>query len=101
MRKRGVRKKLVGVVVSNRMDKTAVVLVDGLKKHAMYKKYITTRAKFVAHDPENRCQTGDRVRIQESRPMSKTKRWQVMEVIERAKERGPGGEEVLYTEQAE
>ena len=101
MRKRGVRKKLVGVVVSNRMDKTAVVLVNSLKKHAMYKKYITTRAKFVAHDPENRCQAGDRVRIQESRPLSKTKRWLVMEVIERAKERGPGGEAAVYTEQAE
>jgi small subunit ribosomal protein S17 len=101
MRKRGVRKKLVGEVVSNKMDKTAVVLVNRLTKHAMYKKYITTRAKFVAHDPENRCQAGDRVRIQESRPMSKTKRWQVIEVIERAKERGPGGEEAVHTEQAE
>ncbi|MBN1104963.1 MAG: 30S ribosomal protein S17 [Deltaproteobacteria bacterium] len=101
MRKRGVRKKLVGVVVSNRMDKTVVVLVNRMKKHSMYKKYITTRSKFVAHDPENRCQTGDKVRIQESRPISKTKRWQVMELIERAQDRGPGAEEVVYTEQAE
>lgn len=83
------------------MDKTAVVLVNRLKKHAMYKKYITTRAKFVAHDPQNSCQAGDRVRIQESRPISKTKRWQVIEIIERAKERGPGGEGAVHTEQAE
>lgn len=101
MSKRGVRKKLVGVVVSNSTDKTAVVLVNRLKKHAMYKKYITTRAKFVAHDPENRCQAGDRVRIQESRPISKTKRWLVMEVIERARERGLDGEGAVNTEQAE
>jgi len=101
MRKRGVRKKLVGVVVSNRMDKTVVVLVNRMKKHVMYKKYITTRAKFVAHDPENRCQAGDKVRIQESRPLSKTKRWQVMDLIERAQDRGPGGEEAVNTEQAE
>ena len=95
------RKRLIGLVASNSMDKTAVVIVNRLKKHAMYKKYITTGAKYVAHDPENRCQAGDRVRIQESRPISKTKRWQVMELIERAKERGPGGEEAVYTEQAE
>ena len=83
------------------MDKSVVVLVNRMKKHTMYKKYVTTRAKFVAHDPENRCQAGDRVRIQESRPLSKTKRWQVMDLIERAQDKGPGGEEAVYTEQAE
>jgi len=100
MKARGVRKKLVGVVVSDKMDKTAVVLVRGLKKHKMYRKYVTTRAKYVAHDPENSCQVGDKVRILECRPMSKTKRWQVMEVIERATGQEPLKNEEAQTEQA-
>lgn len=88
MKERGVRKKLVGVVISNSMEKTAVVLVNRLKKHKMYKKYVTTRAKYVAHDPQNICQVGDKVKILESRPFSKTKRWQVLEVTERSSEKG-------------
>jgi small subunit ribosomal protein S17 len=87
MKERGVRKKLVGVVISNSMDKTAVVLVNRAKKHKMYKKYVTTRAKYVAHDPQNICQVGDKVKILESRPISKTKRWQVLEVTERNSEK--------------
>jgi small subunit ribosomal protein S17 len=100
MKERGVRKKLTGVVVSDKMDKTAVVHVTSLKKHKMYRKYVTTRAKYVAHDPENSCHVGDKVRILECRPMSRSKRWQVIEIIERAKgQEPPRGEEVL-TEQA-
>ncbi len=99
MKARGVRKKLIGVVVSDKMDKTAVVLVRGLRKHKMYRKYVTTRAKYVVHDPQNSCQVGDKVRIQECRPMSKTKRWQVIEVIEKATGQEPLREEAL-TEQA-
>jgi len=87
MKGRGVRKRLVGVVISNSMDKTAVVLVNRVKKHKMYKKYVTTRAKYVAHDPQNICQVGDKVKILESRPISKTKRWQVLEVTERSGEK--------------
>ena len=82
MTQRGVRKKLVGVVVSNRMDKTAAVLVSRLKKHGTYKKYIRSQTRYMVHDPENRCMVGDRVRIIETRPISKKKRWQVLEVLE-------------------
>jgi len=81
MRKRGSRKKLVGTVVSNRMDKTALVLVERLTKHGKYKKFIRRHAKYSVHDPQNGCQIGDRVKIIETRPISKTKRWQVTEII--------------------
>lgn len=79
---RGVRKKMEGVVVGNKMDKTAVVLVSRLKKHRTYKKYLRSQTKYMAHDPQNRCQIGDKVEIIESRPISKNKRWQVIEIIE-------------------
>jgi len=79
---RGVRKKLIGVVVGSKMDKTAMVLVSQLKKHRTYGKYIKSQTKYMAHDPQNRCQLGDRVKIIETRPLSKRKRWQIMEVIE-------------------
>lgn len=84
MRERGVRKKLTGVVVGTKMDKTAVVLVKRLKKHNTYNKYIRRNTKYLAHDPNNICQAGDRVRITESRPISKFKRWQVVEIVEKA-----------------
>ncbi|RLB19583.1 MAG: 30S ribosomal protein S17 [Deltaproteobacteria bacterium] len=84
MRQRGVKKRLVGSVVSDKMDKTVVVLVERLTKHPTYKKYIRKRSKYMAHDPQNRCGIGDRVRIIESRPISKRKRWQVLEIIEKA-----------------
>lgn len=79
---RGVRKQLTGVVVETKMDKTAVVLVNRLKKHPTYKKYIRSRKKYMVHDPQNRCHTGDKVRIIESRPVSKRKRWQVLNILE-------------------
>jgi len=82
MTERGIRKKLTGVVIGNKVDKTAVVLVDRLKKHKSYLKYIRRHTKYLAHDPQNRCQIGDKVKIIESRPISKKKRWQVIEVIE-------------------
>ena len=81
MAERGQRKKLVGTVISNRMDKTAVVMVERLTKHATYKKYVRRRAKYMAHDPRNVCQIGDKVGIIESRPTSKRKRWQVDDII--------------------
>jgi len=80
---RGVRKKIIGVVVGNKMDKTAVVKVSRLKKHRTYKKYIRRQAKYMTHDPHDRCQVGDKVKIIESRPISKRKRWQVVEIIEK------------------
>ena len=85
MKGRGSRKKLVGVVVGHRMDKTTVVSVSRLKKHGTYQKYLTARKTYVAHDPKNLCQVGDKVRIIESRPISKTNRWQVQGVVEKGR----------------
>lgn len=93
MRERGVRKKLSGVVVGIAMQKTAVVLVNRLKKHKTYGKYIKQRSKYLVHDPQNRCQIGDKVRIIESRPISKRKRWQLVEIIEKAETVNLAGDE--------
>ena len=84
MVERGQRKRLVGTVISDRMNKTAVVLVERLTKHATYKKYVRRRAKYMAHDPSNICQIGDKVGIIESRPTSKRKRWQVADIIQKS-----------------
>lgn len=83
MTQRGVRKRLIGVVVGTGMDKTAAVLVSRLKKHRTYKKYVKSQTKYMAHDPKNRCLVGDRVKIIEMRPLSRRKRWQVIEILER------------------
>ena len=83
MKERGVRKKLSGVVIGTKMDKTAVVLVSSLKKHNTYNKYIRRHTKYLVHDPNNICRNGDTVRIVESRPISKLKRWQIIEIIEK------------------
>ena len=82
MMERGKRKNLTGVVVGNEMDKTAMVLVSRIKKHGTYGKYLRSQKKYMAHDPRNTCQIGDKVRIIEAKPISKRKRWQVIEVIE-------------------
>ena len=81
MTERGSRKSLAGTVVSNKMEKTALVLVERLTKHKIYGKYIRRHKKYMAHDPQNNCRIGDKVRIVESRPISKRKRWQVMEIL--------------------
>jgi small subunit ribosomal protein S17 len=78
------RKVLVGRVLSNRMDKTVVVRVERRKRHPLYGKVITMRKKHKAHDAENACQIGDLVRMVESRPLSREKRWVVTEILERA-----------------
>ncbi len=83
MKERGVRKKLSGVVVGTKMNKTAVVLVSSLKKHSTYNKYIRRHTKYLVHDPNSICKNGDSVRIIELRPISKLKRWQVIEIIEK------------------
>ena len=80
--KASTRKKRTGVVISNRMEKTVLVLVDRLKKHKKYKKYLRSQKKYMAHDPQNKCQIGDTVKIIETRPLSKRKRWQVLEKID-------------------
>jgi len=79
------RKTFVGRVKSNRMDKTIVVMVERLVKHPVYGKYIKRTTKLYAHDPENTCNIGDKVLVMSTRPLSKTKRWRLIEVIERAK----------------
>lgn len=84
MKKRGMRRQLVGTIVSNKMDKTVIVLVERLVKHPLYHKYIKRRAKFAAHDENNACQVGDKVLITGSRPLSKTKRWRVSEIVVKA-----------------
>jgi small subunit ribosomal protein S17 len=84
MSERGSRKTQVGVVVSDKMDKTVVVKVDRLVKHPVYNKYIKRSAKYKAHDMDNSCRIGDRVLIVETRPLSKDKRWKVRQVIEKS-----------------
>jgi small subunit ribosomal protein S17 len=79
----GRRKQREGVVVSNKMDKTAVVVVARLVRHGKYRKYLTQRVRYKAHDEQNRCRVGDRVRIIETRPLSRDKRWAVQAVLGR------------------
>jgi small subunit ribosomal protein S17 len=75
-----------GIVISDKMDKTAVVEVERLVMDPLYGKYLRRRSRFMAHDEKNECKIGDRVRIQESRPLSRHKRWVVKEILERASE---------------
>jgi len=77
------RQQKIGRVVSNKMDKTIVVLVETLKKHRIYKRTFKQTKRFQAHDEENTCQVGDIVRIEESRPLSKMKRWRLVEIVKR------------------
>jgi small subunit ribosomal protein S17 len=77
------RQQKIGRVVSNKMNKTIVVVVETLKKHRIYKRTYRQSKRFYAHDEENTCQIGDTVRIEESRPLSKTKRWMLVEIVKR------------------
>jgi small subunit ribosomal protein S17 len=81
--KTGRRQQKVGRVVSNKMDKTIVVVVESLKKHRIYKRTYKQTKRFHAHDEQNACQIGDLVRIEESRPLSKLKRWRLIEIVKR------------------
>ena len=83
--KRNLRKERIGEVVSNKMNKSIVVAVKTKMKHPMYGKFVNKTSKFYAHDEENTCGVGDTVRIMETRPLSKTKKWRLAEIIERAK----------------
>lgn len=82
---RNLRKERIGVVSSNKMDKTIVVNETYKTKHPLYGKFINRTKKYTAHDELNECNEGDKVRIMETRPMSKNKRWRLVEIIERAK----------------
>ena len=84
MKKRGMRRTLVGQVVSNAMDKTVVVRVERLVQNPRYKKYVRRYSKFLAHDEGNACEVGDRVQIIEHRPISKLKRWMVQETLSKS-----------------
>ena len=82
---RNLRKERIGVVVSNKMDKSIVVAVKRKVKHPIYGKFVNKTTKFTAQDDTNTCNEGDTVRIMETRPLSKTKRWRLVEIIERSK----------------
>jgi small subunit ribosomal protein S17 len=82
---RNIRKTEVGKVVSNKMDKTIVVAVEDSVKHPIYKKVVKRTVKLKAHDENNDCSIGDRVRVMETRPLSKDKRWRLVKIIEKAK----------------
>ena len=85
MSERNSRKTRVGVVVSNKMDKTIIVAVKIKEKHPLYGKFVKKTTKFVAQDEKNECGIGDTVRIMETRPLSKTKNWRLVEIVEKAK----------------
>jgi small subunit ribosomal protein S17 len=85
MEKRNLRKERIGVVSSNKMEKSIVVSEVKRVKHPMYGKFVLKTKKYVAHDEQNDCNEGDTVRIMETRPMSKSKRWRLVEILERAK----------------
>ncbi|MBR5663135.1 MAG: 30S ribosomal protein S17 [Bacteroidales bacterium] len=82
---RNLRKERIGVVASNKMDKTIVVVIERRTKHPIYGKFVKKSTRFFAHDENNDCNVGDTVRIMETRPLSKNKRWRLVEIIERAK----------------
>lgn len=82
---RGNRKVKIGTVVSDKMDKTVVVAIETFVTHPMYKKQVKRTTKFKAHDENNECAVGDKVQIMETRPLSRDKRWRVVEIIEKAK----------------
>jgi len=85
MEKRNLRKERIGIVTSDKMDKSIVVSVERKVKHPKYGKFVKNTTKFIAHDEKNECGEGDTVRIMETRPLSKSKNWRLVEIVERAK----------------
>ena len=84
MEERNLRKEMIGTVTSNKMDKTVVVSVETSVKHPLYGKFVKRTYKLKAHDEENACQIGDKVKVMETRPLSRDKRWRVVSVVEKA-----------------
>ena len=84
-KKRGIRKTRIGKVVSNKMDKTITVAVERKLKHTVYGKFVKKTVKLKAHDEKNECHEGDLVKVMETRPLSKTKRWRLVEIVEKVK----------------
>lgn len=85
MEERNLRKTRTGVVISDKMDKTIVVAAQFKEKHPIYGKFVSKTKKYHAHDEKNECSVGDTVRLMETRPLSKTKRWRLVEIIEKVK----------------
>ncbi|RPG53173.1 MAG: 30S ribosomal protein S17 [Flavobacteriales bacterium TMED84] len=85
MSERNLRKERIGLVTSNKMDKSIVVSIQRRVKHPLYGKFVKMTSKFIAHDKNNDCNEGDKVKIMETRPLSKRKNWRLVEIIERAK----------------
>ncbi|OGO80496.1 MAG: 30S ribosomal protein S17 [Clostridiales bacterium GWC2_40_7] len=85
MEERNLRKARIGKVVSDKMDKTIVVAIETSVKHPLYKKIIKRTYKLKAHDENNECKTGDKVKVMETRPLSKDKRWRLVEIVEKAR----------------
>lgn len=85
MEKRNLRKEKIGIVLSNKMDKSIVVIVERKVKHPIYGKFVKSTSKFMAHDEKNECQIGDTVKIMETRPLSKSKNWRMTEILEKVK----------------
>lgn len=85
MEKRALRKTRIGIVVSNKMDKTITVAIERRVAHPIYKKYSKKTTKLMAHDEKRECSVGDKVKIMETRPLSKRKRWRLVEIVEKAK----------------
>lgn len=85
MEKRGLRKTRIGLVISNKMDKTITVAIERKVPHPIYKKYFKKTTKLMAHDEKKECGIGDKVKIMETRPLSAKKRWRLVEIIEKAK----------------
>jgi len=83
--KRNFRRERIGVVISNKMEKSIIIAVKTKAKHPIYGKFVSKTSKFVAHDEKNECKVGDTVKIMETRPLSKNKNWRLVEIIERAK----------------
>ncbi len=84
MEERNLRKVMIGTVTSNKMDKTIVVSVETSVKHPLYGKFVKRTYKLKAHDEKNECQIGDKVKVMETRPLSKDKRWRLVEIVEKA-----------------
>ena len=85
MEQRGLRKTRIGVVVSNKMEKTITIAIERKVSHPIYKKYFKKTTKLMAHDEKSECNLGDKVKVMETRPLSKNKKWRLVEVVEKAK----------------
>jgi len=85
MEQRGLRKTRVGIVVSDKMDKTISIAIERKVPHPIYKKYFKKTTKLMAHDEKSECRVGDKVKVMETRPVSKSKRWRLVEIVEKAK----------------